>query len=109
MPRARKRPRWFCLSWSAGKGGRFKNTVVARHDGVVPAGTAVIASATCAAGGRGEFTMSASTVWPVASGHWRPFRARRIRAFGGVPAIVLLLCTSLLVALQEPSKPFLEK
>src|SRR5271169_7114457 len=30
-------------------------------------------------------------------------------AFGIVPAIVLLLCTSLLVALETPSKPFLEK
>ncbi len=53
--------------------------------------------------------MSASTIWPVASGHWRPFRARGIRAFGVFPAIVLLLCTSLLVALETPSKPFLEK
>jgi hypothetical protein len=31
------------------------------------------------------------------------------KAFGIVPAIALLLCTSLLVALETPSKPFLEK
>src|SRR5262249_49955955 len=33
----------------------------------------------------------------------------RRRAFGALPAIVLLLCTSLLVALEVPSKPFLDK
>src|SRR6202165_1651581 len=48
--------------------------------------------------------MSVSTLWRAASG--RPFRAR---AFGVFPAIVLLLCASLLVALETPSKPFLEK
>src|ERR1700676_2496778 len=52
----------------------------------------------------GGFVMSVSTIWPAASG--RPFRAR---AFGVFPAIVLLLCASLLVALETPSKPFLEK
>ena len=55
--------------------------------------------------------MSVSTIWPV--GHWRPFRragARGIgRAIGVFPAVVLLLCASLLVALEAPSKPFLEK
>jgi hypothetical protein len=50
--------------------------------------------------------MLASLIWPAASGTWRPFRAR---AFGLFPAIVLLLGTSLLVALEVPSKPFLEK
>jgi hypothetical protein len=49
--------------------------------------------------------MSASTIRPVISGHWRPFR----RTIGVFPAIVLLLCASLLVALETPSKPFLEK
>jgi hypothetical protein len=55
--------------------------------------------------------MSVSTIWPV--GHWRSFRragakgiGRAIRVF---PAVVLLLCASLLVALEAPSKPFLEK
>jgi hypothetical protein len=48
--------------------------------------------------------MSASLIWPAASGRSRPFRA-----LGVFPAIVLLLCTSLLVALETPSKPFLEK
>ena len=50
--------------------------------------------------------MFASLIWPAASGRSRPLR---VRAFGVFPAIVLLLCTSLLVALETPSKPFLEK
>ena len=50
--------------------------------------------------------MFASLIWPAASGRPRPLR---VRAFGVFPAIVLLLCTSLLVALETPSKPFLEK
>ena len=50
--------------------------------------------------------MSASMIGPVAPGGWRPYRAR---AFGLFPAVVLLLCASLLVALETPSKPFLEK
>jgi hypothetical protein len=39
----------------------------------------------------------------------RPFRAGGLRAFRLFPAVVLLLCASLLVALEAPSKPFLEK
>ena len=39
----------------------------------------------------------------------RPFRLPGARAFGAFPAIVLLLCASLLVALEVPSKPFLDK
>ena len=44
----------------------------------------------------------------------RPFRRRaigafRLRAIGAVPAIVLLLCASVLVALETPSKPFIDK
>jgi hypothetical protein len=53
--------------------------------------------------------MPTSLIWPVLSGHSRPFRTRGARAFGVFPAIVLLLCASLLVALETPSKPFLEK
>src|SRR6266852_2547899 len=53
--------------------------------------------------------MSASTIWPVVSGLWRPFRSTGARAIGVFPAILLLLCASLLVALETPSKPFLEK
>ena len=52
--------------------------------------------------------MSASLIWPVVTGRRWPFRARGLKAFV-LPAIVLLLCTSLLVALEVPSKPFLEK
>jgi hypothetical protein len=52
--------------------------------------------------------MSASLFWPVASGHRRPLGARGARALV-FPTVVLLLCTSLLVALEVPSKPFLEK
>ena len=36
-------------------------------------------------------------------------RARGKKAFGAVPAIALLVCASLLVALEVPSKPFLDK
>ena len=39
----------------------------------------------------------------------RPFRLLRAKAVGAFPAIVLLLCASLLAALETPSKPFLEK
>ncbi len=53
--------------------------------------------------------MPTSLIWPVLSGQSRPFRTRGARAFGVFPAIVLLLCASLLVALETPSKPFLEK
>ena len=35
--------------------------------------------------------------------------ARGSKAFGVIPAIALLLCASLLVALEAPSKPFLDK
>jgi hypothetical protein len=36
-------------------------------------------------------------------------RVRGIRAFSSLPAIGLLLCASLLAALEVPSKPFLDK
>lgn len=48
--------------------------------------------------------MSASTAWPYAS-----LRGHRRKAFGAFPAIVLLLGASLLVALEVPSKPFLDR
>jgi hypothetical protein len=53
--------------------------------------------------------MSVSTIWPV--GHWRPFRRAGAKGIGKAigAAIVLLLGASLLVALEAPSKPFLEK
>jgi hypothetical protein len=53
--------------------------------------------------------MQASLIWPVASGLAEPLRKRGVKAISVVPAVVLLLCTSLLVALEMPSKPFLEK
>ena len=46
---------------------------------------------------------SMSAAWPSVS------CASGRRAFGAVPAIVLLLCASLLAALEAPSKPFLDK
>ena len=52
--------------------------------------------------------MSVLTVKPFAC---RP-RSRctsGAKAFGTLPAIVFLLCASLLAALEAPSKPFLEK
>jgi hypothetical protein len=53
--------------------------------------------------------MSASLIWSAVSGHWRRSSARGIRAFGVLPAIALLLGSSLLGALETPSQPFLEK
>jgi hypothetical protein len=58
----------------------------------------------------GVFKMLASAIRPFLPGHsWR-LVAHGVRAFGVmIPAIVLLLCASLLVALETPSKPFLDK
>ena len=42
--------------------------------------------------------------WPAGSIAVRP-----VKAFGAIHAIALLLCTTLLVALEMPSKPFLDK
>jgi hypothetical protein len=53
--------------------------------------------------------MSASMIWPAVSGHSGLSFARGAKAFGTIPAIALLLCASLLVAMEAPSKPFLEK
>jgi hypothetical protein len=53
--------------------------------------------------------MSVSSIWPIASGHLPSFRVRGARAIGVFPAVALLMCASLLVALEIPSKPFLEK
>jgi hypothetical protein len=50
--------------------------------------------------------MSVSMIWPVVSGRTRPLGKKFASVF---PAIVLLLCASLLVALETPSKPFLDK
>jgi hypothetical protein len=38
-----------------------------------------------------------------------PLHVRSIRAFSTLPAIALFLCASLLLALEVPSKPFLDK
>jgi hypothetical protein len=50
-----------------------------------------------------------SAVWPVVSGTSRHFGGRGGWAIGIFSAVVLLLCASLLAALETPSKPFLEK
>ena len=50
--------------------------------------------------------MAVSVGSPAQSGR---ISARGLRAVGMMPAIVLLLCASLLVALETPSKPFLDK
>jgi hypothetical protein len=52
--------------------------------------------------------MSVLVVTPAKSGrHW--FRMRGLTAFGFLPALALVLGASLLVALEMPSKPFLDK
>ncbi len=53
--------------------------------------------------------MSVSIISPSPFSCARSFLFRGVKAFGAVPAIALLLCTSLLLALEAPSKPFLEK
>jgi hypothetical protein len=53
--------------------------------------------------------MSASMVWPLTRRPPRLLCGRGARAFGLFPAVVLMLCASLLAALEPPNKPFLEK
>ena len=53
--------------------------------------------------------MPASIIWPVAAGHRHLFRVHGIRALRLFPAIVLLLCASVLAAAETPSRPSLEK
>jgi hypothetical protein len=53
--------------------------------------------------------MSASIIRPVASGHRHPLRIHGIRALRLLPAVALLLCAAVSAAMEEPSKPFLEK
>src|ERR1700745_2553264 len=53
--------------------------------------------------------MSASIIWPVASGHRHPFRVHGIKALRLLPAAALLLFAAVSTAAEEPSKPFLEK
>jgi hypothetical protein len=50
--------------------------------------------------------MSISMIWPGVAGRMQP---RGVKAFGLLAAIALLLCVSLVVALETPSKPFLDK
>jgi hypothetical protein len=50
--------------------------------------------------------MSILTIAPADAGAWRP---RGWKRFGLFAAVALLLGTSLLVALEPPSKPFLDK
>jgi hypothetical protein len=49
--------------------------------------------------------MSGSMIWPVLSGRARPLGG----GLAGLAAAIVLLCASLLVALETPSKPFLDK
>ena len=53
--------------------------------------------------------MSISSISSSDIGFPRVRRALRKNVASVFPAIVLLLCTSLLVALEPPSKPFLDK
>src|SRR6202051_5162670 len=53
--------------------------------------------------------MSASITWLVASDHRHAFRLRGIRALRQLPAMALLLSATVSSAVEEPSKPFLEK
>jgi hypothetical protein len=53
--------------------------------------------------------MSASIIWPIASGHRHPYRVHGIKALRLIPAVVLLLHAAVSAAVEEPSKPFLDK
>src|ERR1700730_4101118 len=53
--------------------------------------------------------MSASITWLVASDHRHAFRLRGIRGLRPFPAMALLLSAGVAPAVEEPSKPFLEK
>jgi hypothetical protein len=50
-----------------------------------------------------------STIWPMGTSRTRKFGLSGAKALGVLPAIALLLCASLLAALETPSKPFLDK
>jgi hypothetical protein len=72
---------------------------------------AIIACAkrgSAALGRQGDFVMSASMLLPSGAGGGT-LRVRSVRAFGVFAAVIALLCTSLLMALETPSKPFLDK
>jgi hypothetical protein len=53
--------------------------------------------------------MSASIIWPVAAAHRHLFRVHGIRALRLFPAVVLLLCASVLAAAEAPSRASLDK
>jgi hypothetical protein len=53
--------------------------------------------------------LSTSNIGSSAFGSQRKCRALAMRAFGAVPALVVMLCASLLAALEPPSKAFLDK
>jgi hypothetical protein len=53
--------------------------------------------------------MSASIIWPVAAAHRHLFRVHGIRALRLFPAVVLLLCGSVLAAKEAPSRQSLKK
>jgi hypothetical protein len=58
---------------------------------------------------QGELAMSASIIRPVAAAHRHLFRVHGIRTLRLFPAVVLLLCASVLAAEEAPSRPTLEK
>ena len=53
--------------------------------------------------------MPASIIWRVAAGHRHLSRVHGIRALRLFPAVVLLLCASVLAAAEAPNQPSLEK
>jgi hypothetical protein len=57
----------------------------------------------------GELAMSASIIRPAAAAHRHLFRIHGIRALRLFPAVVPLLCASVLAAEEAPNRPSLEK
>jgi hypothetical protein len=107
-PGGPKRPRLAFSDWSIDRVRGFKPILSAALAGRLHRYSLGQARAGMHARRKGV-TMSTSVIQAFASRPWRPFGVSGVKAFRLFPGIVLLLCASLLVALETPSKPFLEK
>jgi hypothetical protein len=58
---------------------------------------------------RGIAQMFVSKTYPMALSRSAALREHCLKALGFAPALVILLCASLVLALETPSKPFLDK
>src|SRR5262249_1414382 len=58
---------------------------------------------------RGIAQMFVSKAYPMALSRSAALREHCLKALGFAPALIILLCASLVLALETPSKPFLDK